>query len=89
LLSALFSLYISSKIINGKWSFLYIEKFLGKRFYYYFIKIYSYGSKTNQAWMIFSIILLIIASIVSIIISYSLIKYIDLITELYEYYKNK
>jgi hypothetical protein len=89
LLYALFSFYISSKIINGKWNFSFIEKFFGKRLYYYFMKMYLYGSKTNQAWMIFSFILLIIASIVSMILAYSLIKYIDLITELYEHYKNK
>ncbi len=67
----------------------FIEKFFGKRLYYYFMKMYLYGSKTNQAWMIFSFILLIIASITSIIIACSLIKYIDLITKLYEHYKNK
>jgi hypothetical protein len=82
-------MYINSKIINEGWDLSFIKKIFGERFYYYFMKIYSYGSKTNQAWIIFGFIILIVASIVSMIIAYSLIKYIDLITELYEYYKNK
>lgn len=89
LLYGLFYLYISSKIINGKWDLSFIRNILGERFYYYFIKIYSYGSKTNQAWILFNIIFIFIASIASILIGCFLIKYIDLITELYEYYKNK
>lgn len=89
LLYGLFYLYINSKIINEKWDLLFIKNIFGERFYYYFMKIYTYGSKTNKAWMLFNIIFIFIGSIGSILIGCFLIKYIDLITELYEYYKNK
>jgi hypothetical protein len=49
------------------------------------MKIYTYGSKTNQAWMLFNLIFILIDSITSIFIRYFLINYIDLIIEMYEY----
>jgi hypothetical protein len=51
LLSALFSLYISYKVIDGKWEFSLFKKIFGIRYYYY-MKIYSYGSKMDKTWMI-------------------------------------
>lgn len=83
-LSLIFGMYISSKIINEGWDLSFIKNIFGKRFYYYFIKIYSYENKTNKAWMIFGYIILIIANIVSIYFAYNLIIYIYIITEVYK-----
>jgi len=87
LLYALSSFYISSRIIEGKWNLSFIKNIFGERFYLFYVKIRTYGSKTNKAWMLYNIIILIICSIISIFIGYFLINYIDLITEMYEYSK--
>jgi hypothetical protein len=87
LLLGLLTLYISFKVLEGKWSFSFIKEIFGERFYRYFMKMYTYGSKTNRGWMLFNIIFIFISSIVSIFIAYFLVNYIDLITEMYEYSK--
>lgn len=69
-------MYINNKIISEGWDLSFIKKIFGKCFYYYFIKIYSYGSKTNKALMIFGSTILIIANIAYIYFAYILIIYI-------------
>jgi len=53
------------------------------------MKIYTYGSKTNQAWILFNLIFILIGSITFIFIGYFLINYIDLMTEMYKYYRKE
>ena len=88
LLYLLLGQYISTKIVNEKWDLSFIKRIFGEYFYYYFMKIKTYGSKTNETWMLFGWILLVIASVGSIYFVYFLINYIDTITELYQYTKN-
>jgi hypothetical protein len=76
-------IYINYKVIHGNWNISFIKRIFGERFYYYFMKIYSYGSKTSLAWIYFCFILLIISCLVSVIIGFYLIKDIDFITEWY------
>jgi hypothetical protein len=69
--------------------FLIYKKSICERFYNYFMKIYTYGSKTNQAWILFNLIFILIGSITFIFIGYFLINYIYLITEMYKYYRKE
>ena len=80
--------YINYKVIHGNWDISYIKKIFGERFYYYFMKIYSYGSKTSLGWIYYCFTLLIISCLVSVIIGFYLIKDIDFITEVFEYTNN-
>ena len=88
LLYLLLGQYLSTKIINEKWDLTFIKRIFGERFYYYFMKIYTYGSKTNEAWLLFGWIILVVGSLGYIVLLYYFIKNIDLITELYQYTKN-
>jgi len=81
--------YIKYKIIHGNWNILFIEKIFGKRFYYYFMKIYSFGGKTILIWIYFCLFLLMISCVMSVFIRLFLIEYLDTVTELYEKLKNK
>lgn len=79
-------LHFNTKIINNKWEFTYIKYILGE-YYSYFDKILKFTSKSNELWMLFGWILLILACIFSTCIAFFLINYIDIITEVYENYK--
>lgn len=80
----LIALYMNTKIINNKWNLSFIENIFGKRYYYYFIKLLTCTSKTNELWMFIGFIILIIASLISIFIGYFLISHLDLISELFK-----
>jgi len=84
-LDLLFILYMNIKIINKKWNLYFIKRIFGERFYYYFMKVYTYGHKTNLAWMLYGFILLVIANLASIYTAYNIINHIDIITEMYQY----
>jgi hypothetical protein len=75
--------YINYKVIHGNWDISFIKRIFGERFYYYFMKIYSYGSKTSLAWIYFCFFLLIFSCLMSILIGFFLIKDIDGLTEWY------
>lgn len=77
-------LYINYKVIHGNWDISFIKKIIGKQYYYYFMKIYSYGSKTSLAWVYYWFLVLTYLCLASVFIDCFLIEYIDLITELYD-----
>ena len=83
LLYLLMVLHINTKIINNKWEFTYIKYILGEYYYSYFYKLLKLTSKSNELWMLFGWILLIIACLFSTCIAFFLINYIDIITEVY------
>lgn len=89
LLYYLIILYMNTKILNEKWDLSFIKKIIGEGFYYYFMKGFTFTSKSNKLWMLFGFILLIIASVSSISFAYFLIVHIDIITEMYQNTKYK
>ena len=80
------ALHINTIIVNKNLKFKYIEYILGK-YYYYFNKLIRYTSNTNKYWIYVLFTFLILSSSFSTAISYFLIQYIDIISELY-YYKS-
>jgi hypothetical protein len=89
LLYYLIILYMNTKILNEKWDLSFIKKIFGEGFYYYFIKGFTFTSKSNKLWMLFGFILLIITNISSIYFAHILIVHIDIITEMYQNTKYK
>lgn len=83
----LIALFINTKIIKSKWEFTFIKNIFGSRYHRYFMKVLTFTSKSNELWMYIIWTILILGSLFSIYIAYSLIEHIDIITELYQYYK--
>lgn len=88
LLIGLAVLYISNKVANKKWNLTFIKKIFGERFHSLFVKLITFTSKSNEIWMIIIWILLVIACIGTTGIAHFLIMYLEVISEIYEEYRN-
>lgn len=89
LLVALLILYISTMVIENKWNLMFIKNIFGERFYNLLIKSLSLSGKNNKIWMFIGWLFLIFASIVALYLSFFLLNYIDIISNIVEQSKNK
>lgn len=84
LLIALALLYISNNFANNKLKTDFLKNIFGVRFYNIVVKLLNYTNKTNKIWMIVIWVLLLIASLATIYISYYILFHIDVISEIYQ-----
>ena len=78
------ALHINTKLINNKSALNFMKNMLGQRNYYYFIKMLTFTSKSNELWIYIGLTIILIASLFSIYFAYMWIIHIDLFTELYQ-----
>ena len=84
LLIVLAILFISSIIIENKLSLAFLKNIFGTHFHSFIMKMLEYSAKTNKVWMLIAWIILIIATLGSICISYFLLTHLDTIVEIYQ-----
>jgi hypothetical protein len=78
----LVTLLIANKIVNKEWGLTFMKTIFGERIHKFIIKCYNFTSKSNNFFIVYGIIFLIISNIIALIISVFLISFIDTITKM-------
>ena len=84
LLVAIAILFVSSYVAENKLSLTFIQNIFGIRVHSFVVRLLKLTSKSNVIWMVIAWIILIVATIGSICISYFLLTHLDTISEIYQ-----
>jgi hypothetical protein len=82
-------LLLANKVVNNQWKLEFLKKIFGEKTHNFIIKSLSLTSKTNNVFIIFGFIVLIITSISTLYISYFILENIDIITDIVKEYTKK
>lgn len=82
-------LLLANKVVNNQWKLEFLKKIFGEKTHNFILKSLNLTGKTNNVFIVFGFIVLIITSISTLYISYFILENIDIITDIVKEYTKK